>query len=80
MIQTQGSGWFKWRHYHQDACDVCRVAFEAAFALGERSGRQKMLDESARWVQLEPLLADVLNELIELRLARESDALEAESA
>ena len=60
--------WYRWRAQNPHFAIDPRFAFAA----GVRHGRRSMLSDSARWVALEPLLAEVL---VELRLARlERDA------
>lgn len=59
--------WFRWRHYHPHEAEDPRLAFAA----GVRIGRQQMLEDSAQWVQLAPLLDSLLEELHHLRQERE---------
>lgn len=65
MSEDSGA-WFKWRHFHpREAEDPAR-----AFAAGILVGRQQMLSDSSQWIQLEPLLASLLEELVTLREER----------
>lgn len=62
MTDSDGA-YFRWRHYHPRLAEDPR----AAFAAGVQVGRRQMLEDSAQWVQLAPLLGSLLEELVRLR-------------
>jgi hypothetical protein len=44
-----------------------------AFDKGREVGRRSMLSDSARWVSLEPMLREILDELVLARMERDSE-------
>jgi hypothetical protein len=73
---TADGAYYAWRHLNPAQAEDPRVAFAA----GTRSGRRAMFDDSARWIALEPLLQDVLDELVQLRIEREIAASDMRDA
>lgn len=62
--------YYQWRHSHPSERDDPK----AAFLGGYRRGRRDMLDDSIRWVDLVPLLNELLDEAVQLRIEREIEA------
>jgi hypothetical protein len=76
-MATLDGAWFRWRHYHPNLAEDPR----AAFAAGIQAGRRSMIEDSAQWVQLAPLLGSLLEELACLREERaiERDIIESDT-
>lgn len=70
MTKSPERAWFRWRFVHPALAEDPR----AAFAAGWRLCNEQLLDSSAQWVQLGPLLASLLEELIVLRETRDVEA------
>ena len=64
------AAWFRYRHYHPTEATDPATTFEA----GRKVGRREILAETAQWAQLEPLLAQLLEELVDARIEREIES------
>ena len=64
-----GDAWYRWRYYHPSEAEDPR----AAFAAGRKLGRREALQDSA-FVQVVPLLEQLLHELVEERIDRDVEA------
>ncbi len=67
MSESSERAWFRWSNLHPILAQDPR----AAFAAGWRLCNEQLLDSSAQWVQLAPLLASLLEEIVILRETRE---------
>ncbi|HKA57362.1 MAG TPA: hypothetical protein VKD28_02010 [Gemmatimonadales bacterium] len=73
--------YYAWRATHPVTADDDQYEADpdrarlAAFAAGVKAGRRAMFRSSSAWINLEPMLEDLLNELVELRLEREMERL-----
>ena len=63
--------WYRWKHYHPSEAEDPHMAFGAGF----RRGYRAMLVDSTRWVSLEPMLRELLDELVQARIEREYESL-----
>lgn len=66
--------WYRWRAKNP------QQAFEpyCAWGAGVRWGRRSMLSDSVCWVSLEPMLREILDELVLARMERDSELDEDE--
>lgn len=63
--------WFRWRYYHPSEAEDPAVAFAAGRKLGKREALQR-----SAYIQVVPLLEQLLHELIEERIDGEFEALD----
>lgn len=80
MADTRGA-FFRWQYQHpaEARCECGCIARAAAFAAGVAHGKRVILEASAEWSQLTPLLGAVLEELATLNEDRAIERAVAES-